>query len=60
MVSATTHYADSGVVETLNALVPVGSPTPMKAGAVAIGLWFPGIGYGVIACESRQFTVTYY
>jgi hypothetical protein len=60
IVAATEFYADSGVVETLRALVPVGTPTPMKAGAVAIGLWFPGIGYGVIACECRQFSVTYY
>lgn len=60
MVSETTHWADSGNVETVNAIIPVGTPTPMRAGAVVAAIWFPGIGYGVIACEARQFQVTYY
>lgn len=59
-ISPTTHWADTGVVETMNAIIPVGTPTPMRAGAVASGIWYPGIGYGCIACECRQFTVTYF
>jgi hypothetical protein len=60
VVTATTHWADTGLVETINDVVPVESPTPMRAGAVVVGLWFPGVGYGCIACECREFSVTYY
>jgi hypothetical protein len=60
IVTAQAHWQDTGLVETINDLVPVGIPTPMRAGAVAVGLWFPGIGYGCIACECREFSVTYY
>jgi len=60
IVTSTTHWADTGVVETINDLIPVGTPTPMRAGAVVVGLWFPGLGYGCIACEAREFSTTYY
>ena len=59
MVSETTHWADSGSVETANCVIPVGTPTPMRAGAVVACGWFPGVGYGVLACEPRQFSSFY-
>lgn len=60
VVDATTTWIDTGIVETLNALIPVGDPTPMRAGAVALAIWFPGVGFAVTACECREFSVTYY
>src|SRR5262249_47820997 len=54
IVTAATVWKDTGLVETIQAIVPVGTPTPMRAGAVAVGIWFPGIGYGCVACEGRE------
>ncbi|MBI3866828.1 MAG: hypothetical protein HY290_33530 [Planctomycetia bacterium] len=60
LVVATTSWGDTGKVATVRAVVPVGTPTPMRAGAVVIAIAFPGIGYGVISCEPREFGVPYY
>lgn len=60
IVASTTDWIDTGVVLTVRAVVPVGSPTPMRAGAVAIAIPFPVAGYGVIACECREFTAQPY
>lgn len=60
VTAATDNWIDSGVVEQVRAVVPVGSPTPMRQGAVVIGLWMPGVGYGVISCEARVYSQTYY
>ena len=54
-VEANTVWQDTGAVETINAFIPVGTPTPMRAGATVIGLWAPGAGYLVISCECREY-----
>jgi len=55
MVAETSHWGDTGRVETVRCVIPVGDPTPMKAGAVVGALFFNGAGYGVVAVEPRQF-----
>jgi hypothetical protein len=52
------QWADTGRVETVNAVTPVGTPTPMVAGAVVTCVFYPGLGYGVMTCESRQYSPT--
>lgn len=59
LITAKTVWGDSGQVITVNAVIPVGVPTPMRNGAVAVAIFFPGLGYGVIACEPRQFPQYY-
>ncbi|MDE2100049.1 MAG: hypothetical protein KGL39_22535 [Patescibacteria group bacterium] len=54
-ISEKTLWADTGRVETVNAVIPVGTPTPMRAGAVVVSVFFPGFGYGVVAVEPRYF-----
>jgi hypothetical protein len=58
-ISETTHWGDTGRVETVSAIIPVGTPTPMRAGAVVACVYFPGVGYGVVACEPRYFGLPY-
>jgi hypothetical protein len=60
LVDQTTHWVDTGIIKTVNAIVPVGIPTPMKLGAVVAAIWFPGIGFGVVSCEGREFSQSYY
>lgn len=57
MVVATTVWADSGhVIEVRNG-IPVGTPTPLRAGAVVLCLRHSGIaGYVIHAAEARQFS----
>jgi hypothetical protein len=55
VIEANTIWQDTGAVETINAFIPVGSPTPMRAGAAVIGLWAPGVGYVLISCEPREY-----
>ena len=55
VVNATTYLEDTGRTERVRSLIPMGWPTPMVAGAIVIGLWFPRIGYGVISAECRDF-----
>jgi hypothetical protein len=59
LIIATTQYADSGTIETANAGVPVGHPTPMRAGAVALLHWIEGEGYTVGSLECREFHTPY-
>jgi|GEM_PF-5536548 len=59
MISETTHWRDTGVVEQVVCTIPVGTPTPMHAGAVVGCIWFPGVGYGFPGVEPRQFTTNY-
>lgn len=54
VVTTSTVWADSGRIENVRAIIPVGSPTPMRRGAVVCCAHFPGSGYGVIACECRD------
>lgn len=58
-VIATTSWADTGKVTTVRSVIPVGTPTPMHAGAVVIAIHFPGQCYGVVACEPRSFGPPY-
>ncbi len=51
-------WRDTGIVMKANAVIPVGTPTPMKAGAVVYCVMHPGLGYAVMGCEARQFSVT--
>jgi hypothetical protein len=60
IVAETSHWVDTGHVETVSAVIPVGSPTPMVAGAAVACVFFLGLGYGVIACECRDFAPAYY
>lgn len=55
IVRATTYLDDTGRTEQVRNIIPVGSPTPLVAGAMVIALWFPRIGYGVISAECRDF-----
>jgi hypothetical protein len=59
-VVARSNWIDTGKVVTVRAVIPVGSPTPMRAGAVVVAISFPGQCYGVIAVEPRQFGPGYY
>lgn len=59
VVAATTHWADSGRIESVRDVIPVGIPTPLRAGAVFIAIWFFGVGYGLIAAECRDFDPYY-
>lgn len=52
----TTVWADSGTAATVSALIPIGTPTPMRTGAVVAAIWFGDLGYGVIAAEGREFS----
>lgn len=55
VVTWSTTWADSGRIETVRAMIPVGTPTPMRRGAVVVCSHFPGAGYGVHAVECRDF-----
>ena len=59
VVTANTIWNDTGRTETVYAMIPVGSPTPMRAGSVALAHWYHGLGYGVHACEPRDYEETY-
>lgn len=54
-VNAQTQYEDTGRTESVRLSVPVGEPTPAKAGAIGAALWFPRMGYRIIALECRKF-----
>lgn len=56
IVTANTIWNDTGRTESVYGMIPTGSPTPMKAGSVALAQWYHGLGYGVHACEPRDFT----
>jgi hypothetical protein len=59
VITEVSEWMDSGVVEQVNGTIPVGTPTPMHAGAVVACIWFPGIGYGFPGVEPRQFSSPY-
>lgn len=52
-----TVWGDTGTIEPVNDAIPVGTPTPMRKGAVAWAQWMPGAGFCVTACEGREFSV---
>ena len=49
------HWVDSGRTEIVYATIPVGIPTPMRAGAIVAAIWLTGPGYSVVAVEPRDF-----
>lgn len=49
------HWEDSGRPETVFATIPVGPPTPMRAGAIVVAIWITGARYCVIAVEPRDW-----
>lgn len=56
IVAATSDWIDTGDVETVVATIPVGTPTPMRAGAAIAVIWFPGVGYGFPGVEPRYYS----
>jgi len=55
ILTQTTQWSDTGVIETINAILPLPTPTPCRAGCVITAKHWPGIGYGLETCEPRQF-----
>eukprot|EP00913_Durusdinium_trenchii_P005642 g5260.t1 len=52
---AGSQWEDTGVVETVEAVIPVGSPTPLVAGAMVAADWYSGAGYATCAaCDLRR------
>ncbi len=49
------HWEDSGRPETVHPPVPVGPPTPMRAGMIVVCIWITGPGYTVIVLEPRDW-----
>lgn len=54
------HWHGTPEIVQVHSAIPVGSPTPLRAGSQAACLHFPGAGYGVIACEARRYVQMYY
>lgn len=57
-ISSSDQWADTGRIEHVRDLIPVGYPTPMRAGAVVMCVFMHGAGYGVLECEYREFDIT--
>lgn len=55
IVTAADQWLDTGRVETVRCAIPVGTPTPLRAGATILSHFVPGAGYCVGSCEPRQF-----
>ncbi len=54
-ISSEYDWVDAGRTETIHEVIPVGSPTPLIAGAVGVASWFPELpGYGLHALECRD------
>lgn len=58
-ISELTYWGDSGRVETVKAAIPVGTPTPLRAGATCLAHFVPGSGYVLGSVEPRQFGPPY-
>lgn len=59
VISALTYWGDTGRVETVKAAIPVGTPTPLRAGATFLAHFVPGSGYVLGSVEPRQFGAPY-
>lgn len=46
---------DTGRLEMIHELLGVPHPTPLRAGARCLAMWYHGIGYVIHACEVRDF-----
>lgn len=55
LVQANNPLELTGRVELINEVLGVGLPTPLKAGARCMALWYHGIGYCIHACEVRDW-----
>lgn len=53
-------WVDSGQVESIRQMLPVGSPTPIVAGAAGLAVWYHRAGYGLHALECRDFSLITY
>jgi hypothetical protein len=53
-------WVDSGITEKVRAVIPVGSPTPMRQGAVVWCEWHTQAGYCVVGLEPRVLSPIYY
>lgn len=56
VVAETSVFYDTGRIEEVRGMIPVGIPTPMRAGAVALCNHYLNVGYGVHALECREFS----
>jgi hypothetical protein len=56
LVARPARWERTGELVTVRAILPVGQPTPLRRGAVAVALAFPDpVGWGVIAVEPRPW-----
>ena len=58
-ISDLTYWGDTGRVETVKAAIPVGTPTPLRAGATFMAHLIPGSGYVLGSVEPRAFGLPY-
>jgi len=49
---------DSGRLESVRCLIPLGIPTPLQAGALCHAEWLHGFGYCITAAEPRQLELS--
>lgn len=49
------HWEDSGRVETVYCGIPIGTPTPLRAGAIVFPIWVRGPGYTLPGAEPRDW-----
>jgi len=50
-----TDLADTGLTVTVRSVLPVGSPTPQKAGTVCLATWIRTFGLVISSLECRDF-----
>lgn len=55
LVATNNPLEDTGRVEMIREVIGVPSPTPLRAGARCMALWYHGVGYCIHACEARDF-----
>lgn len=56
-VTERTIWEDTGETETVHEMLEVYDPTPLNQGSIALGQWYPGIGYGVHAAKPLDFSL---
>lgn len=55
--SVETYLYDTGTTEEIYAPIPVGSPTPLRRGAIGVVVWSEGNGWTLVAIEPRQINL---
>lgn len=58
LVIRRTRYGDAGWSADVHNAIPIGTPTPLRAGAVIVCAQFSG-AWGVISAEPRDFTTSF-